>query len=59
MAREVLVQAVLVLESIHGKGLADAMELLAVSEERSGRPQEAARWREKAAKAVARGVLTT
>ncbi len=59
MAREVLVQGVHVLESIHGKGLAEAMELMALAEERSGRPQEAARWREKAAKVAPRDVFTT
>jgi tetratricopeptide (TPR) repeat protein len=50
MARELLVQAVHTLESIRGEGLPQALELMAIAEEESGRPQEATRWREKAAK---------
>lgn len=45
-ARELLNQAIPLLERNGGQPLAQALQLLALAEEQSGRPEEAERWRE-------------
>ena len=54
MAREVLVQAVHGLELLRDVRLVEAVELMAIAEDEFGRPREAVRWRERAAKLSAR-----
>jgi tetratricopeptide (TPR) repeat protein len=49
-ARELLSQAITVLEINRDPGLRDALEILAVAEDQANRPKEAALWREKAAR---------
>lgn len=51
-ARELLNQAIPLLERQGGQPLAQALELLALAEEQSGRPEEAERWREVASNLV-------
>jgi thioredoxin-like negative regulator of GroEL len=45
-AKELLNSAIAVLERNGGQPLAQALDLLALAEEQSGRPDEARRWRE-------------
>jgi tetratricopeptide (TPR) repeat protein len=54
-ARELLNNAISVLERNGGPVLAEALDMLAYAEEQSGRPDEAKRWREAAAHLAAAG----
>jgi Tfp pilus assembly protein PilF len=54
-AKELLNHAVCVLERNGGPPLAQALDMLALAEEQSGRPEEARRWREAASHLVTTG----
>ncbi len=56
-AKELLNHAVGVLERNGGPPLAQALQMLAIAEEQSGRPEEAARWRDAASNLVGRDLV--